>query len=154
MELASTLSSLYFVACSIATGACNEQRATDFVEFVQGMPVYSCQRYAQKHPLDENLLTTAKQEGYKVSLRCDVNTESKIAVTDATQEAYLTSCDPKQKCTTDKLAMFNGDGSDSETDYNRCTASEQDLAPVVIALRKKQGYTKFSYNCFAPVDTQ
>lgn len=154
MEIASTLSSLYFVACAVASGVCNEQRATDFVEVVPAMPVYSCQRYAQKHPLDENLLMTAKQEGYKVSLRCDDNTEKKIGAADASMVAYLTSCDSKQKCVTDKLAMFNGDGSDSETDYNRCTASEQDLAPVVIAIRKKHGYTKFSYSCFPTADTQ
>lgn len=154
MEIASTLSSLYFVACAVASGVCSEQRDTDFVEIKPAQPVYACERYKEKHPLDENLLMTAKQEGYKVTLRCDANTEKKIGATDATAEAFVTSCTAKQKCVTDKLAMFNGDGSDVNTDFNRCDANAELLAQPFVALRKKEGYTKFSYSCFPTTEAQ
>lgn len=151
MGLASSISSLYFVTCTLG-GICNEQRTVDFIELSETKPAQSCETFSEARPITEEFVLLAKAEGYKVSLRCDKNTEHKINVTDATVEAYLTSCGPKD-CTTDKLAMFNEETPDMET-FDDCDSAAKLLSKPFVEKRAAQGYNKFSYNCFPTVDTQ
>lgn len=149
MAFTSTISSLYFVTCAIG-GICNEQRSVDFIEITKHAPAYSCETFKQARPITPTFADMAKAEGYKVSLRCDSNNETKIAVTDSIMEAWLTSCGPNKTCTTDKLAMFNT----PDSALGECESAETVVAPTFINERKKAGYTKFSYNCFPAVEPE
>jgi hypothetical protein len=152
MGLASSISSLYFVTCTLG-GVCNEQRSVDFIELAQNKPVQSCETFSKARPVTEEFALFAKAEGYKVSLRCDSNTEGKVKETDATAVAYLTSCGPKD-CTTDKLAMFNDGNTDVTKTLDDCDSAAELLSKPFVAKRKAQGYTKFSYSCFPTAETQ